>query len=66
PKKQVLEHILKNSEPKTRIIVRKTELDVDSFIKNLNPPQDVSIIDKKENYIVPTIYWDSILIIKNN
>jgi len=66
PKKQVLEHILKNSKPETRIIVRKTDFDVDSFIKNLNPQQNISIIDIKENYIVPTIYWDSVLIKKNN
>ena len=64
PKKQVLEHVFKNSKPKTRIIVRKTKMDVDSFINNLNPPQDISIIDKKENYLLPTIYWDSLLIIK--
>ena len=65
PKKKVLEHVFKNSKPKTRIIVRQTKMDLGAFINNLNPPQDISIIDKKENYLLPNIYWDSLLTIKN-
>lgn len=64
PKKQVLEHIFKNSKPETKIIVRKTKVDVDSLINKLNPPQDISVIDTKKNYILPILYWDSLLIIK--
>ena len=64
PKKQVLEHIFKNSEPETKIVVRTAKLDMDSFIKNLDPPQNVSIIDTKENYLMPTACWNSYLIIK--
>lgn len=64
PKEQVLEHIFKNSKPETKIIVRKTKFDVDSLINRLNLPKDLSIIDTKENYLLPILYWDSLLIIK--
>ena len=66
PKAKVMEHVFNNAKPQSKIIVRTSFIDVESIIKNLNHDIDVTIIDKKENYLSPTISWDSILIVKNN
>ena len=64
PKIEVLEHVLKDAKPQSRIIIRDTFLDIESIIKNLNPHQDITIIEKMDNHPFPTTRWDSYYLIK--
>lgn len=65
PIAKALEHAFKNAKSGTKIIARTSLTDVELIIEKLDPPQNITILDKKYNYIAPTIYWDSILIGKN-
>jgi len=65
PKRKVLEHVLENSNPQSRIIIRSSALDVETIVKSMNPDHDISIIGKMENYAFPTAKWDSYFLIKN-
>lgn len=66
PKVKVLKHIIKDAKPQSKIIIRDSFLDIESIINGLNPPQDITIVEKIENHPFPTSRWESILITKNN
>ena len=65
PKVKVLEHILNDSKPKCKIITRDAYLDIESIIKNMNPKQDIKIIDKMKFNPLPTSFWCSYYLEKN-
>jgi hypothetical protein len=65
PKVKVLEHILKDSEPNCKIIIRDSYLNIEKFINNMNPKQNIIIIDKLKFYPFPTSYWYSYYLEKN-
>ena len=61
---QVFERVLKDAKSKSNIILRSSIADAEGFIKNLNPPQDISIVKKMENHLFPYSKWGSFYIYK--
>jgi len=66
PKIKVLEYVLKNAKPQSRIIVRDSFLDMESIINNLNIHHDITIVEKIENHPFSRIRWKSFYLVKNN
>ena len=65
PNIQVINHILKNSEKKCKIIIREAYYK-DKIIKNIiENSGDVELINKINNHAFKTSDWDSYYIIKN-
>lgn len=65
PKVKVLEHVLKDSKPKCKIIIRDSYLDIENIINNLDPKHNIKIIDKIKFYPIPTSFWYSYYLEKN-
>jgi protein-L-isoaspartate O-methyltransferase len=66
PKIKVLEHVFKDSKPKSRIIIRDSILDMESIVNNSNPHQNIAIVKKMENHLFPKSKWDSYYLVKND
>jgi precorrin-6B methylase 2 len=64
PKIKVFERVLKDAKSKSNIIIRDSITDVEAIINNLNPYQDIKIVEKMENHLFPNSRWDSFHIIK--
>jgi len=65
PKIKVLTHVFNNSEPKTRIIVRDSYLNIEKILKRLGLENDIIMVKKMWNYPVATIKWESVYLKKN-
>jgi hypothetical protein len=66
PKLEVLEHILKDSKPKCKIIIRDSYLDIENIINKINPKPNIKIIDKIKFSLIKTSFWYSYHIEKNS
>ena len=66
PKIKVLEHVFKDSKPKSRIIIRDSILDMESIVNNSNPHQNIAIVKKMKNHLFPDSKWDSYYLVKND
>ena len=64
PKIKVLTYVLKNAQPKTRIIVRASYIDVESLIYSLNLQDDISIVEKMESNPLPGSIWTAYYLVK--
>jgi len=64
PKIKVLTYVLKNAQPKSRIIVRTSYTDVESLIYSLNLQDDISIIKKMESRPLPGSIWTAFYLVK--
>lgn len=64
PKIKIIEHVLKNSKPNTRIIIRDTYIDIKSLVKSTNSVCNIEFVEKMDNYPFPTSRWDSYYFLK--
>jgi len=64
PKINVLKHVIKNSKPKTRIIIRDSYFDIEAIANLTNSHKKIELIEKMENKPFPTSKWDSFYIVK--
>lgn len=64
PKIDVINHIIKNSKPNTRIIIRDSYLDIESILVLTNSHKKIEFVEKMENHPFPTSKWDSFYLVK--
>ncbi|KYK26270.1 hypothetical protein AYK20_09890 [Thermoplasmatales archaeon SG8-52-1] len=64
PKIKVLEHVLKNSKSKSKIVARYSSKDIEKIKNNLKPNQNIKVVKKITNHLFPNSTWDSFLITK--
>jgi len=65
PKIQVINYVLKNAEPNTRIIIREG-ICKNQIIDNLGSMDDIKIENKIFCRAFPTSAWNSVMVQKNN
>jgi len=66
PKIKVIEHVLKDAKPQSRIVLRDSFINIKSIIEDLNPDYDIKLVNKIENHLFPISGWESYYLIKNN
>ena len=66
PKIKVIEHVLKNADPQSRIIIRDSYLDIYSIVGTLNTNNNIKIVGKIKSSFLNASKWNSYLLIKNN
>ena len=66
PKLKVIDHVLKTAQPKSKIIIRDSILDIESMINSMKPDNSFSIIETMDSHPFPTSYWQSYYLIKNS
>ena len=64
PKIEVFNHVINNSKPKTRIIIRDSYLDGESIVRITNSHDKIDIVKKMENCPMPTSKWTSFYMVK--
>lgn len=64
PKNEVIEHVLKDSKPKSRIIIRESFSSVKALIEKINTHKDIKIIDEIIARPFPSSKWKSFYLYK--
>lgn len=65
PKEKILEHIFKNANFNTKIIVREIENNIDNINNMINSNKNIKFVDKINNHSIPNFKWHSFYLIKN-
>lgn len=64
PKNEVIEHVLKDAKPQSKIIIREAYSSVDALIDRINSHDDIKIMDEIVARPFPTSRWKSFCLMK--